>query len=111
MHILKNTSTRKKRLDHDLEHKYRLDEIDHPNGWDLYELEIMKEMGFEFENSNNSTDLICNVESVNVREDIDDTVHEICCYKCDEGYVLIPEDNRRYVFENFISMIEFIESK
>jgi hypothetical protein len=29
-------------------------------------------------------------------------------YKTDEGYVL--ESNRKYVFESFISMLEFIDS-
>jgi hypothetical protein len=110
MNILKNKLKDKRRFDEDLDEKYNIHDVDHPNGWNISELEILKEMGFEFDDDDKSTDLVCTVEIVGIRENgMESKRNEVACYKCNEGYVLIPEDGRRYVFDKFNSMMNYIE--
>ena len=82
---------------------YKLEEIDHPNGWNFNELDMLGEMGFKIEDDYKMTSEI-EVPSLQLENEKVKT----SVYKTDEGYVI--ETNRKYVFETFNKMIEFIDS-
>ena len=82
---------------------YKLEEIDHPNGWSFNELDMLGEMGFKIEDDYKMTSEV-EVPSLQMENEKVKT----SVYKTDEGYVI--ETNRKYVFETFNKMIEFIDS-
>jgi len=82
---------------------YKLEEIDHPNGWNFTELDMLGEMGFKIEDDYKMTSEV-EVPSLQLENEKVKT----SVYKTDEGYVI--ETNRKYVFETFNKMIEFIDS-
>jgi hypothetical protein len=83
--------------------KFKLIEIDHPNGWNFNEIDTLGDMGFKIDND---TDMVCEVE-IPTLEMMEEKV-PVRVYKNENGYVL--ETNRQYVFESFEKMIEFIDS-
>ena len=82
---------------------YKLEEIDHPNGWSFNELDMLGEMGFKIEDDYK---MCCELEIPSLK--LDNEKIKTSVYKTNEGYVL--ETNRKYVFENFNKMIEYIDS-
>lgn len=82
---------------------YKLEEIDHPNGWNFEELDMLGEMGFKIEDDYKMTSEV-EVPSLQLENEKVKT----SVYKTDEGYVI--ETSRKYVFETFNKMIEFIDS-
>lgn len=82
---------------------YKLEEIDHPNGWDFKEIDMLGEMGFRIDDEYKMYAEI-DIPSLKMENEKVKTL----VYKTDEGYTL--ETNRRYVFENFEKMLEFIDS-
>lgn len=92
--------------------KYQLHDIDNDSGWNILELETLYEIGFRIKNDDTMT---CEVEEFSLSEcDTEcDTVSEkvlIDIYKTNEGYVLkTNKPNRRYVFETFNKMLNYIE--
>jgi hypothetical protein len=83
--------------------KFKLIEIDHPNGWSFSEIDQLGDMGFKIDND---TDMVSEIE-VPTMEMAEEKV-PIRVYKTDDGYVL--ETHRHYVFESFEKMIDFIDS-
>ncbi len=83
--------------------KFKLIDIDHPNGWNFHEIDTLGDMGFKIDND---FDMVSEIE-VPTLEMMDQTV-PIKIYKDEDGYVL--ETHRRYVFENFTKLLDFIES-
>lgn len=86
--------------------KYKITEIDNPNGWSLNEIEHLAEMGFIIEDDHTFTTEIESLNLSEIEESQDNQVVEI--YKTDEGYVM--KTKRKYVFETFNKLIEFIEN-
>jgi hypothetical protein len=82
---------------------YKLEEIDHPNGWEFKELDMLGEMGFRIEDDYK---MCAEVEVPSLQ--LENKKIKTSIYKTDEGYVI--EINRKYVFETFNKMIEFIDS-
>lgn len=82
---------------------YKLEEIDHPNGWEFKELDMLGEMGFRIEDDYK---MCAEVEVPSLK--LENEKIKTSIYKTDEGYVI--ETNRKYVFETFNKMIEFIDS-
>jgi len=82
---------------------YKLEDIDHPNGWDFKEIDMLGEMDFRIDDDYKMYSEI-EVPSIKMQNEKIKTF----VYKTDEGYVL--EANRRYVFETFNKMLEFIDS-
>ena len=82
---------------------YKLEEIDHPSGWNMSELDMLGEMGFKIEDDYK---MCAEVEVPSLQ--LENEKVKTSVYKTDEGYVL--ETNRKYVFETFNKMIEFIDS-
>ena len=83
--------------------RYNIFEIDNPNGWALNELEHLNDMGFIIEDDHT---LATDVDIFNLSEEGSDLEH-IEIYKTDEGYVI--SSNRKYIFETFNEMMNFIE--
>lgn len=82
---------------------YKLEDVDHPNGWDFKEIDMLGEMNFRIDDDYKMFSEI-EIPSIKMQNDKIKTF----VYKTDEGYVL--EANRRYVFETFDKMLEFIDS-
>ena len=91
--------------ENDLGSKYKITNIDDPNGWSFNEIEHLSQMGFLCENEYS---FIIEVENVDFSdlENLKKDIVEI--YKTKEGYVI--NTNRKYIFESFKKMIEFIEN-
>ena len=83
--------------------KYKIADIDNPNGWAFNEVDTLGHMGFKMDDD---YDLSCEVESPSL--ELEDHKQTIKVYKEEDGYVL--ETSRRYVFETFNKLIEFIDS-
>lgn len=83
--------------------RYKLIDIDHPNGWNFNELDTLGDMGFKIDND---YEMVCEVEIVNL--EMAEEKMPVKVYKNEDGYVL--ETTRKYVFETFNKMIEFIDS-
>lgn len=83
--------------------RYKLTDIDNPNGWNFNEIETLGDMKFKI---NDDYEMVCEIEISNL--EMEDQKVPVKVYKNEEGYVL--ETNRRYVFESFNKMIEFIDS-
>jgi|688.fasta_scaffold14017_12 hypothetical protein len=83
--------------------KYKIADIDNPNGWAFNEIDTLGHMGFKMDDD---YDLSCEVEIPSL--ELEDHKQTIKVYKEEDGYVL--ETSRRYVFETFNKLIEFIDS-
>jgi hypothetical protein len=83
--------------------KYKIADIDNPNGWAFNEVDTLGHMGFKMDDD---YDLSCEVEIPSL--ELEDHKQTIKVYKEEDGYVL--ETSRRYVFETFNKLIEFIDS-
>lgn len=83
--------------------KYKLDDIDHPNGWSFNELDMLGDMGFSIYDDHQMMTEI-DIESLKMENEKIKTL----IYKTEEGYTL--KTNRKYIFETFEKLIEFIDS-
>jgi len=91
--------------DSNIHQKYNLADIDNPKGWNFDEIDLLGNMGFIITNDTDM-DLELDVPSLNLNETQDEKVH-IKVYKTDEGYT-IKTEKRKYVFETFNDMINFV---
>lgn len=82
---------------------YRLDDLDNPNGWDFKHLDILGEMNFIIEDDYK----MCTEIEIPSLEMENEKI-KASVYKTNEGYVL--ETTRKYVFETFNKMLEYIDS-
>ncbi len=82
--------------------KYKLSEIDNPEGWDFNQIDILGEMGFKLDDDYT----MCYEISVPTLEE--DVKIPVKVFKDSTGYVL--EMKRKYVFETFDKMMNFIDS-
>ena len=85
------------------ESKFKLEDVDDPNGWSFNELDMLGEMNFRIEDDYN---MYSEIEVPSLQ--LDNEKVKAFVYKNKEGYVL--ETSRKYVFETFNKMIEFIDS-
>lgn len=83
--------------------RYKLIDIDNPNGWNFHEIDTLGDMGFKIDGD---YEMVCEIEIANL--EMSDEKIPVKVYKNEDGYVL--EANRRYVFETFNKMIEFVDS-
>jgi len=83
--------------------KYKIADIDNPNGWCFNEIDTLGHMGFKMDDD---YDLSCEVEIPTL--EMEGNKQTVKVYKEEDGYVL--ETSRRYVFETFNKLIEFIDS-
>ena len=82
------------------EKEYSLDDLDHPNGWDWKEIDMLYGMGFEPEGDARVVLKIKNPERM------DDITYKI--YKNDDGYVLLINDTK-HLFKTFNDMLSKID--
>ena len=82
------------------EKEYSLDDLDHPNGWDWKEVDMLYGMGFEPEGDARV------VLKVKNPDRMDDITYKI--YKNDEGYVLLINDTK-HLFKTFNDMLNKID--
>lgn len=82
---------------------FKLEDIDHPNGWSFKEIDMLGEMGFRIDDDHK---MYAEIETPSLKMENDKV--KALVYKTDEGYTI--ETSRRYVFETFNKMIEFIDS-
>ena len=82
------------------EKEYSLDDLDHPNGWDWKEIDMLYGMGFEPEGDARV------VLKVKNPDRMDDITYKI--YKNDEGYVLLINDTK-HLFKTFNDMLSKID--
>lgn len=92
--------------DSDHTDKYKLSDIDNPNGWSFHELETLNDMGFKIDTDH---DMVIEIEIPNIDINTPEKKVDIKVYKTEEGYVM--ESTRKYVFESFNKMIEYINSR
>lgn len=85
------------------EPKYKLIDIDHPNGWNFNEIDTLGDMGFQIDND---TDMVCEIDVPSIEMETEKIPVKV--YKNEDGYVL--ETTRRYVFESFDKMLNFIDT-
>ena len=85
------------------EKMFKLEDVDNPNGWDFTEIDILGEMNFRIDDEYR---MFSEIEVPSL--DMVNEKRKTFVYKTDEGYVI--EANRRYVFESFDKMLEFIDS-
>ncbi len=83
--------------------KFKLTDLDNPNGWSFNEIDTLGNMGFKMDND---YDLTCEVEIPSL--ELENNKQDIRVYKEEDGYVM--ETSRRYVFETFNKLLEFIDS-
>ena len=82
------------------EKEYKINDIDHPNGWDWKEIDMLYGMGFEPE---------CDarmVLKVRNKNHMDDYTFKV--YKTDDDYVLLIND-RKHLFKTFNDMLTKID--
>jgi len=82
------------------EKEYSLDDLDHPNGWDWKEVDMLYGMGFEPEGDARV------VLKVKNPDRMDDITYKI--YKNDDGYVLLINDTK-HLFKTFNDMLNKID--
>ncbi len=82
------------------EKEYKIDDIDHPNGWDWKEIDMLYGMGFEPEGDARM------VLKVRNKSHMDDYTFKI--YKTDDDYVLLIND-RKHLFKTFNDMLTKID--
>ena len=90
-------------VDAEDEPRYKLMDIDNPNGWSFNEIDTLGHMGFKMDND---YELTCEVEVPSLQMENEKQIIKV--YKEEDGYVL--ETTRRYVFESFNKLIEFIDN-
>lgn len=94
----------------EIDDKYNLYDIDNSSGWNILELETLHEIGFSVKNDDTMT---CEVDIISLSETNTDSENEKCIidvYKTNEGYVLkTNKPKRRYIFEKFNEMLNYIE--
>lgn len=89
-------------VDAEDEPRYKLMDIDNPNGWSFNEIDTLGHMGFKMDND---YELTCEVEVPSLQMENEKQIIKV--YKEEDGYVL--ETTRRYIFESFNKLIEFID--
>lgn len=82
---------------------YKLEDLDNPNGWSFSDLDLLGEMNFRIDDDYK---MYSEIEVPSLQ--LENEKIKAFVYKTDEGYIL--ETNRKYVFETFNKMIEFIDS-
>ena len=82
------------------EKEYKINDIDHPNGWDWKEIDMLYGMGFEPEGDARM------VLKVRNRNHMDDYTFKV--YKTDDDYVLLIND-RKHLFKTFNDMLTKID--
>jgi len=82
---------------------YKLEELDSPDGWNFKEIDMLGEMNFRIDDEYR---MFSEIEVPSL--DLVNEKRKTFVYKTNEGYVI--ESNRRYVFETFDKMLEFIDS-
>ena len=82
------------------EKEYKLDDIDHPNGWEWKEIEMLLGMGFEPEGDARM------VLKVKNKSYMDDYTFKV--YKTDDDYVLLINDTK-HLFKTFNDMLNKID--
>ena len=81
--------------------EYKIDDIDHPNGWDWKEVDMLIGMGFE---PDGDTRFILKVD-----RNSDMTSLNFVIYKTDKGYWLVMND-RKHVYKTFNEMMNMIDT-
>lgn len=81
--------------------EYRIDDIDHPNGWDWKEVDMLIGMGFEPEGDTRFR--------LKVDRNSDMTSLNFVIYKTDKGYWLVMND-RKHVYKTFNEMMNMIDT-
>ncbi len=81
--------------------EYKIDDIDHPNGWDWKEVDMLIGMGFEPEGDTRFR--------LKVDRNSDMTSLNFVIYKTDKGYWLVMND-RKHVYKTFNEMMNMIET-
>jgi hypothetical protein len=82
------------------EKEYKLDDIDHPNGWDWKEIDMLVGMGFEPEGDARM------VLKIRNHDGMSDITYKI--YKTDDDYILLIDD-RKHLFKTFNDMLNKID--
>ena len=82
------------------EKEYKLDDMDHPNGWEWKEIEMLLGMGFEPEGDARM------VLKVRHHDGMNDVTYKI--YKTDDDFVLLIDD-RKHLFKTFNDMLNKID--
>ena len=82
------------------EKEYKLDDMDHPNGWEWKEIEMLLGMGFEPEGDARM------VLKVKNKSYMDDYTFKV--YKTDDDYVLLINDTK-HLFKTFNDMLNKID--
>jgi hypothetical protein len=81
--------------------EYRIDDIDHPNGWDWKEVDMLIGMGFEPDGDTRF--------KLKVDRNSDMTSLNFVVYKNDKGYWLLMND-RKHVYKTFNEMMNMIDT-
>ena len=82
------------------EKEYKLDDMDHPNGWEWKGIEMLLGMGFEPEGDARM------VLKVKNKSYMDDYTFKV--YKTDDDYVLLINDTK-HLFKTFNDMLNKID--
>lgn len=85
------------------EKMYKLEDLDSPDGWNFKEIDMLGEMNFRIDDEYR---MFSEIEVPSL--DLVNEKRKTFVYKTNEGYVI--ESTRRYVFETFDKMLEFIDS-
>ena len=80
--------------------EYKLDDLDHPNGWNWKEVDMLYGMGFEPEGDSR---MILKVKNQDKPEQLTFKI-----YKTDENYVLVINDTKHF-FKSFSNMLNKID--
>jgi len=101
---------KKEYAESDSSFEYKINDIDHPNGWNWKEIDQLANMGFEpsGETRMEYTDKDAN-KDINYG-DMRKEPLKVTVYKNKEGYWLIIND-KKHVFKTFIRMMEFIDER
>lgn len=81
--------------------EYKINDIDHPDGWDWKEVDMLIGMGFEPEGETRF--------KLKVDRNSDMTSLNFTVYKNDKGYWLVIND-RKHVYKTFNEMLNMIDT-
>lgn len=81
--------------------EYKIDDIDHPNGWDWKEVDMLIGMGFEPDGDTRF--------KLKIDRNSDMTSLNFIVYKNDKGYWLVIND-RKHVYKTFNQMLQMIDT-
>ena len=81
--------------------EYKIDDIDHPNGWDWKEVDMLIGMGFEPDGDTRFR--------LKVDRNSDMTTLNFIVYKNNKGYWLLLND-RKHVYKDFDQMMDMINT-